>query len=123
MICTELRGHPSYYAQMAFIKLMVGLYYAVPHRHPNVESFLLAIDQMNEAEQDRCIREALMLVELEENEIMNLIKFCSDKNGVPYTKENLKSLNPTEIRQILFVVCKEVSKIRIDFPTEAEKKN
>lgn len=123
MKCGELRGQASYYAQMAFIKLMVGLFYAVPHKHPSIESFLQAIDAMSESEQDRAIREALMLVELEENEIMNLIKFCSDKNGVPYTKENLKSLNPTEIRQILFTVCKEVAQIKIEFVTDTEKKN
>lgn len=123
MKCGELRGHSSYYAQMAFIKLMVGLFYAVPHRHESIESFLLAIDAMNEKEQERAVREAVMLVELEENEVMNLIKFCSDKNGVPYTKENLKNLTPTEIREIIFTVCLEVAKIRIDFATDTEKKN
>jgi hypothetical protein len=69
------------------------------------------------------IREAVLFVELDEDEVKSLICFCTDKNGVPYTEENLKSLSPADLVEIIVAVSVQISKIKIDFVSEKEKKN
>jgi hypothetical protein len=41
----------------------------------------------------------------------------------PYSSENLKSLSPDQIFEIVVAVSKEIAKIKVDFLTENEKKN
>lgn len=119
----ELRGYKSLKALNAFHTLMLGLkmlpaYMAVPY-----EEFYSRVEHMSPQDQEKLIREAVLFVELQKDEVEALACFVVDANGIPYSAENMKSLSPADLVEIIVSVCKEISKIKINFVSETEKKN
>jgi len=119
----ELKGYKSLRALNAFNALMLGLKMLPAYMGEDYESFLTRINLMNPDDQKKMIREGALFVELQEEEVKAIICFAADKNGVPYGPENLKSLKPNELIDIIVGVCFEISQIKIDFISETEKKN
>lgn len=119
----ELKGYKSLRAMNAFHALMLGLKMLPQYMGETYEEFFSRIQEMPEVDQLKLIKEASLFVELQEEEVKSLICFCTDKNGVPYTGENLKSLKPNQLIDIIVAVCGEIAKIKIDFVSEKEKKN
>lgn len=119
----ELKGFKSLRAMNAFNALMLGLKMLPAYMGETYEDFFARIQKMSVADQNKMIREAAMFVELQEEEVKALICFCADKNGVPYSSENLKNLGPGELIEMIVSVCAEIAKIKIDMLSESEKKN
>lgn len=119
----ELRGYKSLRALNAFHTLMLGLKMLPAYAMESYEDFYARIESMPPQDQEKMIREALLFVELQKEEVESLACFVADKNGVPYSSENLKSAGPGQIVDILAAVCVEISKVKINFVSEAEKKN
>lgn len=119
----ELKGYKSYRAMSAFSTLMLGLKMLPAYMGEAYEDFFQRIQAMPEIDQRKMITEAAAFVVLDKEEIDSLVCFCADKNGVPYGPENVKSLGPDEIIHIIVAVGCEIVKIKIDFLSEAEKKN
>ena len=119
----KLEGFKSLRALNAFHALMLGLKMLPTYMGESYQDFYSRIKKMPIKDQENMIREAVLFVELQEDEVKSLICFCTDKNNVPYTEENLKSLKPDELIEIIVAVAVEVSKIKIDFISETEKKN
>lgn len=118
----ELKGYKSLRALNAFHALMLGLkmlpsYMAIPY-----EEFYERMDSMPDADKIKLIKEAALFVELQKEELEALVSFCVDANGVPFTANNLKNLNPGELIDVIVSVGFEISKIKIDFVSESEKK-
>jgi hypothetical protein len=119
----ELKGYKSLRALNAFNALMLGLKMLPSYMGEEYETFLNRVNLMPPADQLKMIREAAMFVELQKEEVEAIICFAADKNGVPYGPENLKSLNPSQLIDIIVAVCFEIAQIKIDFVSETEKKN
>lgn len=119
----KLEGFKSLRALNAFHALMLGLKMLPTYMGESYQGFYSRIKKMPIKDQENMIREAVLFVELQEDEVKSLICFCTDKNNVPYTEENLKSLKPDELIEIIVAVAVEISKIKIDFISETEKKN
>ena len=119
----ELRGYKSLRAMNAFNALVLGLKMLPAYMGESYEDFLARLQAMPHADQKKMLKEAAMFVELQKEEVEALVCFCADPNGVPYTSENLKSLKPDVILEIIVSVCAEIAKIKIDFVSESEKKN
>lgn len=119
----ELKGYKSLRAMNAFHALMLGLKMLPNYMAESYEDFFAKIQAMPEKDQLKMIKEAAMFVELQKEEVEALVCFCCDANGVPYTAENLKSLKPDKILDMIVAVCFEISKIKIDFVSDNEKKN
>ena len=119
----ELRGYKSLRAFNAFHALMLGLKMLPMYMGEQYEEFLNRVQEMPAEDQIKMIREAALFVKLEQEEVEALISFTADPNGVPYTAANLKSLGPAQLTEIIVAVAFEISKIKIDFVSEAEKKN
>lgn len=119
----ELKGYKSLRALNAFNALMLGLKMLPAYMGEDYEPFLKRIHEMPSDDQRKMIREAAMFVELQKEEVEAIICFCTDKNGVPYTSENLKNLGPDHLIDIIVNVCFEIAQIKIDFVSETEKKN
>lgn len=119
----ELSGLSSYSAFQVFYKILLGLKMYVAYAHYKPEEFFEYISNLDEQGQEKVVREALMLVPIEKEEILVLASFCVDKNNVPFGASNMASLKPNEVLDILTKACMELAKIRIDFVTEDEKKN
>ena len=124
MIVSELRGIQSFYAVQSVHTLMLGLKMLPSYLGESYEEFFARIDEMPEADQANMIREAALFVKLSPEEILDLCQFCSDANGVPYSKANMKSLRPEEIHEMIVAVGMQVMRDhKIKLITEAEKKN
>lgn len=119
----ELKGYKSLKALNAFHTLMLGLKMLPAYCGEAYEDFYARIELMSPASQEKMIREAALFVELQKEELEALLCFCTDKNGVPYGPENLKNLGPADLVEVIVSVCCEIAKIKINFVSEAEKKN
>lgn len=118
----ELKGYKSLRALNAFNTLMLGLKLMPAYMGESYEDFLARIHSMSHEDQKKVIREAASFVELEKEEVEALLCFCTDDNGVPYSAENLKSLTPGQILDVIVAVCFEISKMKVDFVSDSEKK-
>jgi hypothetical protein len=119
----EIKGYKSLKALNAFHTLMLGLKMLPSYMGESYEDFYSRISEMDESGQEKLIREAVLFVELQKEEVEAVLGFCADSNNVPYGPENLKSLSPDKIVEMIVAVCKEIAKIKINFVSEAEKKN
>jgi hypothetical protein len=118
-----LKGYKSLKALNAFNALMLGLKMLPAYMGIRYEDFFAKIQASPPDEQERMIREAALLVSLEKDEVEALVCFSTDKNGVPYTEENISNLGPDELHEVIVAVCVAISKIKIDFLSNNEKKN
>lgn len=123
MKVAELRGYKSLKALNAFHTLMLGLKMLPSYMHEPYEAFYARIEAMSLDDQEKMIREAVLFVELQKDEVDALAAFCEDRNGVPYSSENIKNLGPADLIEMIVAVSKEIAKIKINFVTETEKKN
>jgi hypothetical protein len=122
MKVTEIKGFKSLKAMNAFHSLMLGLKMMPSYMSESYESFFAKIDAMPPEDQEKMIREAVLFVELQKDEVEAMASFCVDANGVSYSAQNMNNLSPTDLIEIIVAVCKEISKIKINFVSEAEKK-
>ncbi len=122
MRVAEIKGFKSLKALNAFHALMLGLKMMPSYMSEGYESFFARIDAMPAADQEKMIREAVLFVELQKDEVEALASFCLDVNGVPYSVQNINNLSPADLIEIIVAVCKEISKIQINFVSDAEKK-
>ncbi len=118
----ELKGYKSLKALNVFHALMLGLKMLPAYQGETYENFFARVTVMPAADQEKLIREAALFVNLERDEVEALVCFVSDPNGIPYTAENVKNLGPDQLFEVIVQVCLAISKIKIDFVTETEKK-
>ena len=119
-----LVGLPGYFAYTTYLKFIFGLSLMPAYVGTDFTKFKESVCEADDAGKEKIIREALGLVDLSGEEITNLTRFVKDPNGVPYGKENMKSMNPLEIYNVLCAVCLECAKIKPnDLTTADEKKN
>jgi len=123
MRVTELKGYKSLRALNAFSVLAIGLKMTPDYSQETFVDFFKRLQDMDPIEQEKKLREAAAIVPLDEAEVQGLLSFCVDANGVPYSSENIKNLNPHQIIDLIVKVCLEIVKIRIDSVSEDEKKN
>ena len=122
--CLPLKEYKSLKALNAFYTLMLGLKLIPGNSHYGFEEFLAIVEAMKPEDQLNTLIMGAKMVPLEEEEVKALICFCTDKNGIPYTSENMKNLKPNELVEIIVTVCMEIIKnINIDLVTKDEKKN
>lgn len=118
-----IKGMEGYQAFCAFHKMMLGLKMLPEYITESYEDFFARIDSLEPEQKLKFIQKAAIFVNLDEDELSALVCLAKDSNGVPYGPANLKSLTPDEFISIIVAVCFEISKIKIDFLTDSEKKN
>lgn len=119
----ELKGIKSLRVLNAFSALMLGMKMLPAYMGESYEDFLGRVQEMPEADQEKILREAVLFVELQKDEIEAVCSFAEDKNGVAYSAESLRNLPANEVVDIVVAVCLAVAKIKIDLVPESEKKN
>lgn len=122
--CLPLKDYKSLRALNAFCVLLIGMKMLPGHAHYTLEEFFSLVEGMDEAGQIAILTNGAKIVALDPDEVKALVCFCTDKNGIPYTAENMKNLGPGELVEVIVTVCMEVIKnINIDLITKEEKKN
>jgi tRNA A37 threonylcarbamoyladenosine modification protein TsaB len=118
-----LVGYKSLRALNGYNTLLLGLKMLPAYRGESYEEFYARVDSMPPNDQEKLIREAVVFVELQKDEVEAIVGFCKDPNGVPYEPANLLKLPAKEIHEIIVAVCLEIAKIKITLVSEDEKKN
>lgn len=113
----DLRGIKSLWAFQTMHTLLLGCY-MIPmfsEKKETFEEFLERFEKGTEEEQRNTLKRAICLVELKKDEILAVCGFAKDKNGIPYTAENINNLTFAEIADIVVDVCCEIAKIKVFF--------
>lgn len=119
-----LKEYKSYKALCAFQRLIFGLKMIPGNMHYSFEELCEVIEKMTPEDQLKTLTQAAKMVTLDEDETNALICFCTDKNGIPYTAENKKTLSGSDYVEIIVTVCMAILQdIHIDLVSPEEKKN
>ncbi len=122
MIVKEMRDMQGYWALQSYHKLLLGLKMLPSYLKYSYEEFFERVEAMDIEGKEKIIREAVLFVQLDKDEMQALTQFVCDPNGVPYTSTNMKSLKPDEIFEIIVAACMQIVNFKIKFVTEDEKK-
>lgn len=118
-----LKGYKALRALNGFHALLLGLKMLPAYILEDYETFYSSFGEKSETEKEKLLKEAVMFVQLGQDEVEAIVSFASDKNGIPYQAANVKNLSLSEMFGIIVAVCMEIGKIKIELVTEAEKKN
>ncbi len=118
-----LKGYKSLRALNGFHALLLGLKMLPAYILEPYETFYASFSEKTDEQKEKLLKEAVMFVQLGQDEVEALISFATDKNGIPYSAVNLKNLSAAEMFEIIVAVCMEIGKIKIDLVSESEKKN
>jgi hypothetical protein len=120
----ELRGIPAFHAFQAYQKIILGLKMLPAYASESFEEFYARVEKMPFRDQETLIREAVALgTRLDPEEVMDLLQFGEDANGVAWSSVNVKSLDVGGLHEAIVAVCCELAKVKIKLVSEAEKKN
>lgn len=119
-----LKGHKSLVACGALGKLLLGLFMLPIHLQgkQDYNEYFEGFKTKSDEEKEKLIRQAVLLVELAEDEVKAFMSFTVDKNGVEYSSVNLANVGPDEMHECIVAVCMELSRIEINLVSDAEKK-
>lgn len=118
-----LKGYKSLRALNGFHALLLGLKMLPAYITEDYVSFYEGFKVRSEAEKEKLLREAILFVQLGQDEVEALISFAADPNGIPYSPVNMKNLSVDQLHEIIVAVCMEIGRIRIELVSEEEKKN
>ena len=103
-------------APRVFKFLLIGCY-TVPtfEAQADFEEFVKSFEQMPREEREKILKKSVCVTPLKEEEYMNVLCFCKDKNGIPYSKENVENLTYDEIMELVVKVCLAYSDCKVFF--------
>lgn len=120
----ELRGLKSVYAVNALSNLVYGLAIEQAHLGQDIEETFAKFEKLDEAGQREQLKHALRVVNLGQDDMLNLMSFALDANGVPFDEARVQRMQPTEILDaMLEVACKVAQTIKPRSISEDAKKN
>lgn len=118
-----LEGYKSLRALNGFSALLLGLKMLPAYIMEPFDAFYEGFKEKTEAEREKLLREAVLFVQLGQDEVEAIVSFAADKNGVSYSPINMKKLPPKDLHEIIVAVCMEIGRIKIELISEEEKKN
>lgn len=119
----DIQGPKSIRALNAYSALLLGIKMLPAYMAEHYETFLARVHEMPKEDQYKIFKEAALFVNLDDEDIRAIILFCRDKNGVPFSAENIKNLKPDVMIEMIVAVCMEIAGFKIDLVSANEKKN
>lgn len=119
----ELRGYRSVLAYNAFYALLMGLAVEQAHFGQEAEVTFAKFEALPDEQKEEQLKHALKLVNLSKDDMLNLLAFAVDANGIPYDQKNMEQMEPQKIFEGLLAVCMAFAKIKPFFFDENVKKN
>ena len=123
MKVVPLKGYKSLNALNAFHTLLLWLKMLPQYAMEAYDEFHEGFAQKSDAEKEKFLREAVVFVPLQSEEVEALVAFSTDANGIPYQEANIKNLGPDELVECIVAVCMEIGKIKVELISHDEKKN
>ena len=106
----DIKGIKGLLAFKALHTLLFG-YYVLPEYRKKDETykdFLQRFANISEEEKREILNIGLYFTGIPQQEIIDLICFCRDKNGIPYSAANVNNLTIDELFRLIVEVCLEV---------------
>lgn len=122
MVVLPLKGTKSLAALRVTSHLLMGYKMLPALLGTSYQVFHESFKEMPEFEKETIIRQAVAFVEVSPEDVEAMASFCTDANGIPYSKANIKNLGPDELMEIVVAVAMEISRIKINLVSEEEKK-
>lgn len=112
----DLRGLKSPAGFQVLYTLLIG-YYSVPtfEAQADFEDFIKSFEKMPREERESILKKSVCITPLKEEEYMNVLCFCKDPNGIPYSRENVENLTYDEIMELVVEVCLAYSDCKVFF--------
>lgn len=112
----DLRGIKTPAAFQVLFTLLIG-YFQVPvlNQMIDFEKFVDTFDKAERAEKEEILRKAVTIVPLTEEELLNVLYFARDVNGVRFTRENIDNLKYDEILKLVVDVCLAFAETKVFF--------
>lgn len=95
--------------------LLLGLLMLPVNMNKKFDDFYAEILNFDQDAQRKILEDAIRFVELQEEEILAVLGFCKDPNGLKIDKTNIGNFNPAEIMDMIVEVCLQVFKIDVFF--------
>lgn len=123
MKVVDLVGYESVRALNVYGALLLGGKNIPGYIDMPFDKYFVTISELPPAAQENFFRLCVAVVPLEREEVEAITCFCLDPLGVPYTRLQLKSMPLELVYDVIVSVCLEIAKFKINFVSEAEKKN
>lgn len=119
-----IKGTASFQALTVMQALIYG-YWLVPGLSGDKtwKEFREGYYDYSDDEKEHILRNAVGFVKVSPEEIETMLSFIPDKNGIPLCAASIKNLDLGQAFEMMIAVLMEMSKIRISFISESEKKN
>lgn len=114
---SDFKGVQGLRAYKAMMSITRSLYFiAEVSGGQDWEKFLSWLDTQTEEQMTRLFKVGVVYgVKLDQDEILDLLAYCKDKNGITITRENLNSIPVDELIASMVSVCMELNKIKVFF--------
>lgn len=112
---SELKGIRSVRVMQITSMLMLGLLMLPINMNKKFDDFYTEILEYDESAQRKVLEDAIRFVELKDEELLAVMGFCKDANGLQIDKTNISNYNPAEIMDMVVEVCLQVFKIDVFF--------
>jgi hypothetical protein len=113
----DFKGLPGLRAYKAMMAIVRSLYFiAEVSEGREYKEFLEWFDNQSKEELTRLFKVGVVYgIKLDQDEILDLVGYCKDKNGVKIAKENLNSIPVKELVDKMVDVCLELCEIKVFF--------
>lgn len=119
----ELKGLKSVWALNAYSTLLFGLAAEQAVVGQDYDTTLAKFEALPLEEKAKQLRRALQIVNLQTEDMLNLLAFALDANGVPYDTKRIEKLPPMELVEAMLAVCLQLAQLRPYICPEEQKKN
>lgn len=117
-----IKGTNSLNALHAFNSLLLGFKMLPSKITEDWEHYYESFKDKTDEEKEKILRESLMFVKLEKDEVEAIASFATDKNGIPYSAASIKNMDLNDLFEVIIAVCMEIGRIKITLVSEDEKK-
>jgi hypothetical protein len=123
MMVDELKGYDGLRAVNVFYTMLIGLNFLPQFLKFSLTEMVEHLSTLEREDKEKAFRLGAVFVEQKQDDLMAMLRLSRDANGVRYSQENMKNLNPKELIDIIVAVCLAVSDIDVGMISSAEKKN
>lgn len=114
-IAKDLKGLKSVRVMQITSTLVMGLAMLPVNMNKTFAEFYQEVIEADVDTQRKILEDAIRFVELSEEELLAVLCFCADSNGIAISKSNIGNYEPNKIMDMVVEVCLGVLAIDVFF--------
>lgn len=117
-----LVGYKALSAMYSFQTLLIGLKMLPLYTSEVPEVFFARFGELSDEEKVKFLRIAILSVPLQQKEVESIVALAQDKNGICFSAINMGNMGLEELHETMIAVGLELSRIKIPWLSDEEKK-